>query len=127
VHDSAVRERPHIGVTAHTAAESDVGLQSCKAASMPTRRRGLLVAAGLLALPLAAAVAMLSGVRVLQGAVVVLIGVSGLVAAALGKPSSPGFGLTEILLHRLPDPLWRAVLGVLGLGIAAFGLVVLTQ
>jgi hypothetical protein len=51
------------------------------------------------------------------------IGAGGLAVAAHGKPSWSGPGLSERVLHRLPESVWRAVMAVVGLAIVIFGLV----
>ena len=56
------------------------------------------------------------------GLVVMGVGLGAvLVGTVTGKPERV-FGLTERLLHLLPEPVWRVVITLLGLAIMAMGL-----
>ncbi len=54
--------------------------------------------------------------------VVILIGVATIVASMLGKPKF-NVGITEILLAKLPDGVWRVVMLLIGMSIIALGVV----
>ncbi|WP_141013688.1 hypothetical protein [Nocardioides sambongensis] len=51
---------------------------------------------------------------------VILIGLIGIAAAAFDKPKL-NVGLTEILLSKLPDLVWRVVMLVIGIAVIALG------
>jgi hypothetical protein len=86
---------------------------------MPSSRRS---AAIIVVVSLASAVVLFTDSKVVDSVGVVCIGVGGLVQVAKGKPRWSGFGLTEALVHRLPEAWWRAVMTVLSVVIIIFGL-----
>ena len=63
----------------------------------------------------------------LKSLTIIGLGLNTVGIAIHGKPDWPGVGLSERLLHLLPDPLWRAGAGLMGLAVAALGAWGLTQ
>lgn len=82
--------------------------------------RDLVVWLMMMTFALLAIAAGVTGSDVLLRVAVIVIGLGGILVAFSGKPERV-WGLTERLLQLLPEPVWRAVIGAMGVGILALG------